>query len=430
MNENPASRERASSPRLLLLALLLSNAACLFVSQEGRPPVNTWSETNGPVIPHDTFPADCSLCHLGGDWNTLREDFHYDHEAETGVALEGAHAQAQCLRCHNDRGPVAAFAARGCAGCHQDVHEGRLGPNCADCHGQIEWRPRDQIAKHATTRFPLIASHAGVACIRCHPGSEVGNFQRASIDCESCHQDDLQRATDPDHIAMGWVDSCERCHVPTRWESARTDHSFFPLIGRHRAAACTECHIGGVFQGTPRDCAACHIDEYNRTTDPNHLTAGFSTSCELCHTPNGWDGARFDHTTWPLTGAHSSASCNACHAGGVYQGTPRDCAACHIDEYNQTSDPNHRSAGFPTNCEACHSTSRWGGASFNHNFPLTGPHRLGCSTCHTNPNNFQVFDCTNCHEHRQSRMDEKHREVSGYVYNSQACFNCHPRGRH
>ena len=32
------------------------------------------------------------------------------------VALRGAHAQAGCLLCHNDRGPVQQFAARGCGG--------------------------------------------------------------------------------------------------------------------------------------------------------------------------------------------------------------------------------------------------------------------------------------------------------------------------
>jgi hypothetical protein len=26
-------------------------------------------------------------------------------------------------------------------------------------------------------------------------------------------------------------------------------------------------------------------------------------------------------------------------------------------------------------------------------------------------------------------MDNKHKDVGGYVYNSQACYSCHPNGR-
>ena len=68
------------------------------------------------MLPHDTFPADCKLCHMGQGWNTLTDDFAFDHEKETGVPLVGAHDQARCLLCHNDRGPVELFASKGCAG--------------------------------------------------------------------------------------------------------------------------------------------------------------------------------------------------------------------------------------------------------------------------------------------------------------------------
>jgi hypothetical protein len=51
-----------------------------------------------------------------------------------------------------------------------------------------------------------------------------------------------------------------------------------------------------------------------------------------------------------------------------------------------------------------------------------------CSDCHTEPTNYSVFSCITCHEHNQSEMDNEHREVSGYVYDSDACYNCHPNG--
>ena len=71
------------------------------------------------MVPHDTFPGDCNVCHVPESWETIRKDFNFDHETETGIALEGAHARAACLRCHDDRGPVSMYMAHGCGGCHK-----------------------------------------------------------------------------------------------------------------------------------------------------------------------------------------------------------------------------------------------------------------------------------------------------------------------
>jgi len=182
-----------------------------------------WWAGYGPVMPHDTFPGDCSLCHAGNDWQHVSADFTFDHEKETGVRLEGAHAQASCLRCHNDRGPVAVFNARGCAGCHEDIHKGTLGPDCKDCHTQQTWLPYGQYEQHLKTRFPLIGVHAATACYRCHPGAEVGVFVPTDVECVTCHQSDLARATNPNPFALGWTDRCNRCHLPRTWEQAEVN---------------------------------------------------------------------------------------------------------------------------------------------------------------------------------------------------------------
>lgn len=179
-----------------------------------------WWAGLGPVLPHDTFPADCALCHAGLGWNSLVESFEFDHAAETGVPLEGAHAHASCLRCHNDRGPVETFAARGCAGCHEDLHRGQLGGACTDCHSEQSWRPVGQLEMHRRTRFPLTGVHASTSCRSCHPGSEVGIFAPTPIECVDCHRADLAAATNPDHFALGYVDRCDRCHIPFVWNRA------------------------------------------------------------------------------------------------------------------------------------------------------------------------------------------------------------------
>ena len=54
----------------------------------------------------------------------------------------------------------------------------------------------------------------------------------------------------------------------------------------------------------------------SKTTNPNHVAAGFPQDCAACHTTTQWTGATFNHTTkttFPLTGAHVSLTCNLCH---------------------------------------------------------------------------------------------------------------------
>jgi len=209
------------NPRIVLFsALVLLITACALSGTVGVEQHRWWSGL-GPVLPHSTFPADCRLCHQGTGWNDLVPKFAFDHEAETGVRLEGAHEYAQCLRCHNDRGHVTTFQSKGCLGCHEDVHEGDLTAECTVCHTQDAWKPVRQYELHQTTRFPLTGVHAFTACNRCHDGAEVGNFLPADPECLTCHADDLARTVN--HAALGWVDRCDRCHIPTFWNNAEVN---------------------------------------------------------------------------------------------------------------------------------------------------------------------------------------------------------------
>jgi hypothetical protein len=131
-----------------------------------------------------------------------------------------------------------------------------------------------------------------------------------------------------------------------------------------------------------------------------------------------------------LVGVHATQACTACHVNNVYRGTQRTCVGCHLTAYNNSRNPNHAATGFPTTCETCHkpTDSTWAQGTFNHTrFPV--PHRghSGCAECHTTPNNFAVFSCTTCHG--RSETDGHHRGRSGYVYESNACYSCHPNGR-
>ena len=206
----------------------------------------------------------------------------------------------------------------------------------------------------------------------------------------------------------------------------------FPLTGAHVPLNCIQCHEQG-YTNTPVECYACHEDDYVTVQDPNHVTNNFSQDCTECHSTSGWSPSIFDHnnTGFPLTGSHVPLNCLDCHANG-YTGTPIECFACHQDDYNATTNPNHLAAGFPTECETCHSTSNWNNTTWNHDFPIYSGSHQGewdvCADCHVQPNNFAIFECIFCHEHNQNDMDDEHQGVSGYVYQSSACYSCHPDG--
>ncbi len=216
-----------STRRLALLCATLSSALVIYAcstDRAGSLEQHRWWSGLGPVLPHESFPADCQLCHQGDSWWNLREDFRFDHAAETGHALHGAHGFAQCLRCHNDRGPVASFQAKGCIGCHESVHQNLLDTDCSTCHSEINWRPDGMLALHDQSRFPLVGVHAATSCRHCHIGAEVGRFLPIDTECVTCHQADLQQAINPNHLGLGWVDNCDRCHLPTSWNQAEIDN--------------------------------------------------------------------------------------------------------------------------------------------------------------------------------------------------------------
>jgi hypothetical protein len=59
---------------------------------------------------------------------------------------------------------------------------------------------------------------------------------------------------------------------------------------------------------------------------------------------------------------HATLSCSMCHINGTFVGMSKNCASCHLPTFEQTTTPNHVSAGFPTDCSICHNTSSWAGA--------------------------------------------------------------------
>jgi hypothetical protein len=352
----------------------------------------------------------------------------------TNFPLLGKHRSVDCGECH--RNGVIAGTPRDCEACHwlrrqDDPYKLFFGSHCADCHTPFDWKKlKANSWEHGqATGFPLAGIHKTMDCSACHPGNV---FKGQTQACYSCHRQQYENA--PGHVNSNYPTDCRQCHFSmTSWTGGKTDHSSFLLQGGHATAACTDCHANNVYAGTPRACVSCHLKDYDATRNPDHRLAGFSTDCVSCHgsAAQTWNNAAVSHDQyWPLQGAHKTLACSQCHAAGY--DLPRDCYGCHQKDYDNTTSPNHRQAGYSTACENCHYAphTSWNQAIFTHRFPIkSGKHAgFACSDCHLS-SNYLVFSCIDCHTHSKSAMDSRHHDVGGYSYNSQACYSCHSNGQ-
>jgi hypothetical protein len=388
------------------------------------------------------LPTDCAMCHTTDpDWNPASFPNHDDF-----YVLEGAHLQIamNCNECHQGN---YNNTPNDCVGCHREEYEQSTDPphltlmfseDCASCHHQDDWSP--STFDHDGQYFPINSgAHVGkwTECMDCH--TTLGNY--AEFTCITCHEN---TETEMQHVLVsGYVyqsDACLACH-PTGDADNIFDHdqTAFPLTGEHLVVDCIQCHVGGVFSMTPTECVACHADDYNQTTNPNHTGLGISTDCIMCHTTDAdWKPAAFDihDAYYELKGAHAviASQCVDCH-NGDYNNTPNECVGCHLADYDMTTTPPHDQSGFGTDCASCHMEDDWVPSTYDHDgmfFPIySGTHAgewADCIDCHTNPMNYAEFSCIDCHEHNRDDTDEDHIGINGYSYNSTACFICHPNG--
>jgi hypothetical protein len=134
----------------------------------------------------------------------------------------------------------------------------------------------------------------------------------------------------------------------------------------------------------------------------------------------------FDHfrTGFPLTGAHERVPCEACHTGGVFEGTPSACGTCHEPASIRAATakpPDH----IPTSnlCGDCHVVTTWSEVRFDHR-DVTG----SCMSCHNGamadgkPASHIVTsqDCGVCH--RTLSWSPARFDHEGITT---GCFQCH-----
>jgi hypothetical protein len=416
---------------LLLLPVLLAAGDPGKSEAEPTPPVASGAGTlSMPENPHGSFREDCSKCHRPEAWKPTHLPPDFDH-ARYGFPLAGAHRSVPCLMCHTTAEFTNVTGTR-CADCHSDVHVGQMGMDCARCHSERDFIDRaEAVRTHRASRFPLTGAHLTTDCADCHrpEGDSAMRFANMPTDCEGCHLADYQAAANPNHAAQGFPTDCGSCHATFAWAGGAFDHDLtgFPLTGAHRGAECAQCHGTGPIAAVSTACVSCHRADYDGTADPSHASVGFPTDCERCHSTASWEGASFDHsvTGFALTGAHRPLQCAQCH-GATIGPLASTCVSCHQADYDGTTDPSHASAGFATDCQRCHSTVSWDGATFDHaatGFALTGAHTtVQCAQCHGATIGPLPSACASCHQADFDGTTDPNHAASGF---STDCASCH-----
>lgn len=325
----------------------------------------------------------CADCHDERSWVSRK----FDHEATDFPLLE-KHADIACNSCHVNQQYKETPGE--CHVCHavNDVHAGRYGSECNECHSAAGW-DRIRFDHDRDTDYSLDGQHRDVKCDVCHSGKL--HEKKPDTRCVSCHLGE-------DEHGGRYGRNCQSCHNPHGWDKAKFDHAVkteFPLRGKHQDVRCSSCHRGEVYNvKLAMACFSCHA--------PDDVHKGQEgEQCEQCHDENGWgERVRFEHgmASFPLVGLHAVVPCEECHLNAVFKMTASNCNTCHL-----TDDVHEQRLG--QRCELCHNPNGWSLWEFDHDFqtdyPLDGAH--------------EGVDCLSCHE----------RDASQGIELSTTCADCH-----
>lgn len=364
----------------------------------------------------NSLGVDCLSCHTQTRFKPAQNFNHNNAQFK----LTGKHKDLECISCHKieekQGEKVQKFKGipfKNCLSCHVDVHKGKFGNNCTECHTTNAFTQIINKEKfdHSKTSYPLLGLHKQVACASCHTN---GIKKRLAFNsCNSCHTDFHKGAFKRKQSAP----DCNSCHTVYGFSPATytlIDHqkSRFKLEGAHLATPCIACHKPNnnyKFTFKNKQCSSCHSNPH-----PSDLKNTFfkQENCLSCHTQTRWDEIEFDHgqTHFPLEGKHINTACKNCHfnenkgqVSQTFAGLNMQCLSCHADIHEGQFDKSGKA-----DCVQCHNPHAWKPSTFNHNsaqFVLEGAHKkLECGSCHIKKSTQTTIHyqngkikCTDCH---------------------------------
>lgn len=378
--------------------------------------------------PHNAqLQGQCAQCHTETSFNDFVGQGNFDHNS-TGFELRGGHEEISCFNCHDTTSdPIEVFQDRrrvsenSCVSCHNDVHDGQYGNDCARCHRETSFLSLKNMDffDHSVTDYPLEGKHIGVDCRKCHNKRFSTPIDFTA--CNNCHSD-YHRG---EFTENGITPDCVECHSLEKgfdyslFTLEQHQETNFPLKGAHTATPCFACHVDErserwTFKDMQTACVDCHMDIHEGHIDAKYYP---KDDCRYCHSNEAWNQVTFDHrnTNWPLDGKHLEVDCRDCHfiensanSGEVVQqfaNLDTDCKSCHKNVHGRVFE-----IEGVTDCTRCHVTDSWYPKRFNHdltNFPLEGQHnKIACSSCHEVTNaegqtetlyKLGKFRCIDCH---------------------------------
>lgn len=362
----------------------------------------------------------CAVCHSehhGAGFSLVNrqsyalmgvEDPEKFNHVRVGFAMEGAHLELDCIKCHEHaRDEVLPRGAsrflglsQDCASCHDDPHEGRMVLDCTQCHGQEDFTA---LASLGHEHFlPLTGGHAEQDCTVCHlPDSKrdltvVGELSQRppARTCAACHGSPHETGF-MDAVAQG-----SGAQAPAGGLAA-----WDARVAQGPSSADT-----GMGARRPRGLAVSAGETTLVTASvvpPSRLAASAAgAACVTCHEPDheSFRDERLDLTPdlhalsgFALDAPHDQAACSACHGESAsapfaqrYPGRKADdCAACHDNPHgDQFSTGPFAGEG----CLACHAPGWFEPHTFGVEeharafLPLEGAHaEVSCETCHEEP---------------------------------------------
>ncbi|MCF6269184.1 MAG: cytochrome C [Melioribacteraceae bacterium] len=358
----------------------------------------------------------CLDCHSTDAW---RPAPLFSHETAK-FKLDGAHQKVGCEKCHvkeliddKEFQKFTGLKFDNCTNCHADIHKGKFGINCVECHTLNSFAVVKNLNAfdHTRTNYRLIGKHATVTCNRCHTKGIRAKLQHEK--CVDCHNDFHKG----DFVKDGAVEDCSKCHneygfTPAYFTIEQHNTKEFKLTGGHFAVPCNECHFvdsNWKFKFQDSGCETCHanIHKSSLVFDNKMLV-----NCETCHSTDKWSSTSFDHnkTKFELVGKHVDIACAKCHFSDInlphqFVTVSPNCESCHVDIHN-----GQFVAKYKNNCSECHTPTNWLVENFDHSkarFIIDGAHKnVKCSECHKIKTKegkkiiqyiFEDISCKNCH---------------------------------
>lgn len=377
--------------------------------------------------PHnDQIDGKCLQCHTETSFSDFKGKGRFDHNI-TKFNLKGKHNKIDCFSCHaKTSNPLTVFQDKittnenNCVKCHNDIHEGKYGNECAKCHKESSFLSLRSMNffDHTITDYPLEGKHLEVDCKQCHKKRYATPIDFSA--CNKCHNDYHKG----EFKENGITPDCVSCHSLENgfdyslFTVEQHQQTSFPLEGAHDATPCYACHVSEkekrwTFVDLGSECIDCHQDLHEGYISEKYYP---KNDCAVCHLNDSWSLVNFDHglTAWPLDGKHLEVDCRDCHfemadnkmVKQSFNNLASNCIQCHENIHNDTFAINGK-----TDCIRCHVTDSWFPKKFNHNntsFPLKGRHeQVECRLCHTttlvdgkNKVEYKIgkFECIDCHQ--------------------------------